>query len=92
MCFRGGLEDLGWGETFSAASVSCCRRHVSEGIIRPRPQVAYRGAHWKNTWRDVRVLKISLDTRSDEFTKLLLHILVTKKVVDDIPDRMAAAS
>jgi len=46
----------------------------------------------KIPWRDVLMLKVSLDTKSEEFTKLLLLVLATKNVVDYRHYPTAAAS
>ncbi|MFM7832433.1 MAG: hypothetical protein ACKPJD_11610 [Planctomycetaceae bacterium] len=55
-------------------------------------QIAYRNAPWKIPWEDVWMLKVSLDTKSEEFTKLLLLVLATKNVVDYRHYPTAAAS
>jgi len=36
----------------------------------------------KIPWRDVWMLKVKLDTKSEEFTKLLLLVLATTNLVD----------
>ncbi|MFM7925824.1 MAG: hypothetical protein ACKPJJ_36855 [Planctomycetaceae bacterium] len=46
----------------------------------------------KIPWRDVWMLKVSLDTKSEEFTKLLLLAPATKNVVDYRHSPTAAAS